>query len=259
MAKMTRKLDQWTQAGLLTPDQASAILKFETEGADRRSWVLFGIVTIGIAAIVIGIISIIAANWQVIPPAAKLFVYLVVQAGLGALLFSVFNRPAISPLLREGTIGLFAFLFFAGIGLTAQIYNIRSDGWDGILFWCFLALPVTLFARTRPLNYLWMALLMTAETIWFTTRIVHFNNVHAGTNLTFVTVLTIYCYLAAGVFSIGRLRLPEFLGEAARVIAFLIIFIGGTILGNFLWYLGTEMVFREAGSDLDVLLRLQYV
>jgi len=35
--------------------------------------------------------------------------------------------------VREGLIALFFLMFLAGIGLTAQIYNIKSDGWGGIL------------------------------------------------------------------------------------------------------------------------------
>jgi|GEM_PF-1888054 len=264
MSAIDRKLNQWAQAGLLNADQAAAIREYESRASGGRSWVLFGIMIIGISAIAIGVVSVIAANWQAISPSMKLGVYILAQLAVGAMLFKTLTDagglpPGRRVFAREGLIGFFALLFFAGIGLTAQIFNIRSDGWSGILFWCALALPVTLFATTRPLNYFWMAMLMVAESIWYVSKVDHIRDVHAATNYTFMAALSLYLYLAAGVFSVGRIYLPKFLGEAARVISFLTVFIGGTVLGNVLWYLGTEKVYREAGSDLDVLLRLQYV
>ena len=68
--KINQKIFQrWIDAGLTSQDQTDAMLDYESSNSPNRSnWIIWGIATIGIAAILIGIISIVAAKWDKISP-----------------------------------------------------------------------------------------------------------------------------------------------------------------------------------------------
>src|SRR5690348_5279582 len=79
--RLRQKLDRWTEAGLISGDQAAAILRAETAEADRGgSWVVWALASVGGLAVVGGVISLVAANWDDIPDKVKL------AGGLTALL-----------------------------------------------------------------------------------------------------------------------------------------------------------------------------
>ena len=255
MSNLHKKMESWVKAGLLSDVQATSILSFEASNTDKKSWVLYGIVSRGVAAIGIGIVSISAANWQSIPAALKLAVYLAVQTGLGFTLTRFLGQQGA---VKEGLIGAFALMFFAGIGLTAQVFNIRSDGWSGVLFWCLLSLPILLHSRIRPMFYLWVVMLFVTESIWFVSLAKSSNELQTTVNIAFGILLGIYLKFALGVFRFDRFRIPPYLDEALRAISFLIIFLGGTIIGNIFWYVGSRKLLSGVGSDTSMILRLQY-
>ena len=51
---LARRLDRWVKQGIITLEQAHAISLFE-KGSGSRSWVVFGIVGIGVTAIATGV------------------------------------------------------------------------------------------------------------------------------------------------------------------------------------------------------------
>ena len=66
------KLNQWLQAGLITPAQHANILSFEAEQRQHSNGWLYSFMILGAAIIGLGIISLIAANWANIPESVKL-------------------------------------------------------------------------------------------------------------------------------------------------------------------------------------------
>ncbi len=72
MLFLRSKLKTWQQAGLLSPDQADKILVFESATAPSGTWILRGAAMIGLSAIAIGIISLVASNWEQIPNEVKI-------------------------------------------------------------------------------------------------------------------------------------------------------------------------------------------
>lgn len=239
-----KKIDLWVKEGLLTADQANAIRNFEQSQKGGRSWVIYGITAIGIAAIAIGVISIVAGNWERIPPYTKLGVYILAQAGLGAALYRVLP---VAGKVREAVMALFALFFFAGIGLTAQVFNISSNGWSGLLFWCGLTLPVVTLAGSRPLPYLWFIVLLIAETQWMLIEQQRFvrHMTEVQSRLTFAS-LSIYVFFAIGVLLPKVTKAAQHLAEACRVLSFLLLFVGGSFLGTVVWYVG----YAELGSGM---------
>lgn len=200
------KLDVWVTAGLISGEQAAAIRAYE-ERRPTRPWALYGVAGIGITAIITGIISLVAANWDAIPAAMKLASYLALQAGVGV---AFVRRAAVPGLLREVLLSMFALLFLAGIGLVAQIYNLRSDGWQGLLFWLALSLPVTLLSQGRLMNHVWLAGLATTVGVWVNASFGQEEDLRVLCAITFA-----YLVLGVGLFQTQRPWLPPLLRRAA--------------------------------------------
>jgi len=79
-----RKIAIWHQAGLIDADTRDRLLAFEAAHARPLAlWAVFGI---GALAIGLGLVSVVAANWQDIPAQLRLAVHLALIAGMLAAL-----------------------------------------------------------------------------------------------------------------------------------------------------------------------------
>ncbi|MBP9707886.1 MAG: DUF2157 domain-containing protein [Oligoflexales bacterium] len=234
MIFLERKLAQWQKAGLIDQAQYDAIKVHEESSTQNKSWAIWGAAVIGISAIVIGIVSIVAANWRDIPGEIKLLSYFLSHSVLAFYAWKNIEKPG---LIRETLLTLFCLLFLVGIGLTAQVFHIISDGWSGLLFWCGLSLPVVLYAQSRFINYIWLLILLTAQVIWTIDTGIGTDKetIHA---LWFFATLSLYTYLALGILCHTKIKLPVFFREALRNIPFFIIFICGSALATIFWYFG---------------------
>ncbi len=102
----------------------------------------------------LGIVALVAANWQQIPNAVKMG---------GALALMVINAGAVfwtikadKPVLKQVLCVVYAFLIMAVIGLIGQIFQLRSDVAKGCLTWALLSWP--LFLVAPRLLWLWVPL-----------------------------------------------------------------------------------------------------
>ncbi len=100
----------------------------------------------------LGIVALVAANWQQIPNAVKM---------CGALVLMVINTGAIwwtikaeKSTLKQVLCVVYAFLIMAVIGLIGQIFQLRSDVAKGCLTWGLLSWP--LFLVAPRLLWLWI-------------------------------------------------------------------------------------------------------
>lgn len=88
-----KKLDVWTKEKLITGAQKKAVLEYE-ERLKSRS-LLYTLLFLGGFCFGLGIISLIAYNWQDISPAAKLVIYFVMLAATGGAAVSAsFRQPS---------------------------------------------------------------------------------------------------------------------------------------------------------------------
>ena len=103
----------------------------------------------------LGIIALVAANWEQIPNNVKLGGAIVLMiANASAVILSVkFKKNILSQVLC----GVFAALIMAVIGLIGQIFQLRSDVSGACLLWALCAWP--LFLITPRLLWLWIPLL----------------------------------------------------------------------------------------------------
>lgn len=103
----------------------------------------------------LGIIALVAANWEQIPNNVKLggAVSLMVVNAAAVILSMKFKKNILTQVLC----GVFAALIMAVIGLIGQIFQLRSDVSGACLLWAVCAWP--LFLITPRLLWLWIPLL----------------------------------------------------------------------------------------------------
>jgi len=172
-----RKLAAWKKAGLLTEDQAAAIALHEQSQASGARWVVWSIASVGGLAIAVGIISVIAANWDDIPEKVKL-------AACGALLLgSLGGAWRTSRLENLWPRDLF-LLFHSGmvpatIGLIAQIYHLSGHPWRAVALCAAFALPAAVVAKQGLLTDVFIGFLTLALGL-FMSEYDWFNNLFDG-------------------------------------------------------------------------------
>ncbi len=165
-----RKLKAWVEAGLIDSATADRIRAFED--AHSRPWGLWALIGLGALTIGLGLMSVVAANWDAIPGTVRLAIHLVILAAFAGWL-------AWRGVAEEGSAGSWfsdAMLFIlAALGLTflghiGQVYQTSAPLWQPIGFALLIFSPLLLlFGRGILAALLWFAgLIGTADNhaIW---------------------------------------------------------------------------------------------
>lgn len=145
-----RKIAEWHAAGLIDATTRDRIAAYEEEHA--RPLLLWAVWGIGALAIGLGVVSVVAANWEDIPGLVRLAVHLALIAGLLALLF--FREAALaarSPWAVEALVFITAALGLTFFGHLGQVYQTSSPLWQPLAVWLALFAPLLLLSgRSWP-------------------------------------------------------------------------------------------------------------
>ena len=157
-----KKAKAWLKEGLISEDQMEAILRYEKSKKPTFSYSLYGFLTVAVVSVSLGLIALIAANWWIIPSFVKLIVYFL---SLGGLSFYAIKKD-LNPngLWFSGLLLFFMVFCLAGIGLIAQIYNIKGESYQTLFFWSLLTVGLMLLSQGSMVLYLWFASFYSA--IW---------------------------------------------------------------------------------------------
>lgn len=152
---IAKKLELWQQEKLLSIEQTKAILSFESQS--RKPIFMYYLLALGLFCIGLGIVSLIASNWQMIPAPIKLFLDLVLLLGVA---WGLYDTNAKGKLwVFEGLTLFYAILILASIGLIAQIYQIQPDGYKAYLLWSILVFPMVIYTSRIALPIIWLPVL----------------------------------------------------------------------------------------------------
>lgn len=145
-----RKIAEWHDAGLI--DAATRDRLLAHEAAHARPLVLWAIYGIGALAVGLGVVSVVAANWEDIPGLVRLSVHLALIAGLLGLVFAREERLAAqSPWAVEALVFITAALGLSFFGHLGQVYQTSSPLWQPLGLWLALFAPLLLLAgRSWP-------------------------------------------------------------------------------------------------------------
>jgi len=134
--------DGWIAKGLISKEQAGQIRKLYPEPKAILPWGTIIFSGLGAAVAGLGVILLLAYNWQAIPKAAKLGVIFGGLGGLHGAGIWLFLRDDWRRQLGEAVSLLGTMLFGAGIWLVAQIYHIEEHYPNGFLTWGLGALAM---------------------------------------------------------------------------------------------------------------------
>jgi uncharacterized membrane protein len=152
----------WQTEGLISRDQAEVLQARYPVDRNGRSWGMIIFSCLGAVIIGLGVILLLAYNWDAIPKFAKLAIILGAVAlthlsGLWLKLGAERTRA-----LGEGISLLGSMLFGAGIFLVAQIYHIDEHFPNAFLIWGLGALSMAVVMPSIPQAILAATLL----TVW---------------------------------------------------------------------------------------------
>ena len=162
--KLKADLAAAASEGIITPEQAAYVWE---KAYARRTFASFKAAHwIAAAAglfVALGLILIVASNWDKIGAIAKMGAYLLLFAGAAEASLRLEDKPAAAIPLET----LWFFMPALGIGLYAQIFNLSGDPVKPYLVWAALAAPLALFSK-RPLAAYLTAALLIATLYWGT-------------------------------------------------------------------------------------------
>lgn len=138
---------------MLSAKQGQAILEYELTRSSNTF--VTGVMVTGGISISLGIIASIASNWNEVPDYIKLIAFFMLWMGVACASFVSSNSSKTS--LRELTETVFSLVFFAGVGLIAQIFNVKSGNTFALIsLWCLTMAPLALTMRSTFLPALWL-------------------------------------------------------------------------------------------------------
>jgi uncharacterized membrane protein len=159
-ASFIKRLDELlrdaTERGVVDANAAQTLLAMGRERERGRSVVgLAGVLGfLGGGSVIIGIILVIASNWDAIPDPMKIGGFVVLLAGVHGLAFYLRATGSEYTKTIESLHFIGGGLFLAGIGLVAQIYHLNARPPNGLLLWLIALVPLAITIGSAPLGLL---------------------------------------------------------------------------------------------------------
>lgn len=161
-SKIDHKIDSWQTAGIISSDQAEKIRAHEA-ALPEGSWVLSSLMILGTLIVGIGVISLIASNWDEIPNWAKLVTDFLVLGAVGYRIYMADQQR--KPILFDSLIFGMMILVIASIGLISQIYHTGGKMYQAILLWAIAVAPLTFMSLRPIIAKIWLGGLL-GSTLW---------------------------------------------------------------------------------------------
>ncbi len=139
----TRKINEWHAAGLIDADTHARLIHYEAENSRPLAlWAVFGI---GALTIGLGLISVVAANWEDIPGQTRLAIHLaLIIAALAAVFMRGASLAKMWPWANEALLFVAAILGLTFFGHLGQVYQTTSPLWKPLATWLVLFAPLLL-------------------------------------------------------------------------------------------------------------------
>ena len=191
--QILKELSDLVKAQVITEETADRIKVYysgQVSQSTNRLFVVFGI--LGALLVGMGIVLIIAHNWDVLPKVVKLATGLLpLLAGQTAAGILVLNRSE-NRTLREGT-GVFLVAAVAiSISIVSQVYNIEGNLGNFLLLWTSLTLPVIYVLRSSMASLLYIS-----GITWYACEVSYFGYPHGHAWwywLLFILILPFYYF-----------------------------------------------------------------
>lgn len=149
---LDQQLKRWTDAELVSAEQAERIRAFERQR--QRPTLLYAVAGLAALAVALGLVSIVASNWDLIPGRMKLALdaLIIILVGQGVVYVGT-REPG---WLLEAAMVTYYGLVLASIALVGQVYQLGGDTWQALLAWSALTVPLMALGRSARLGFLWL-------------------------------------------------------------------------------------------------------
>jgi len=164
--KFERMTNRWVREGIISSEQAERLIRFE-QTSNKARWSrisLYGFVILGSCVMSIGIISLIAANWEDIPEAIKLSAAFLALAVVGTGIYWAQDRDR--KIAYDVLSAIFVLWSLATIGLIAQIFHTGGKLYQALLFWLIITAPLAYLGKRMFLSSLWTVGLLFTFFAW---------------------------------------------------------------------------------------------
>ena len=151
---LNKKINDWVSRQFITKKQAEEIINYETKSSGR-SWILYGFSILGFTTIAIGIISLIAANWQLIPGDIKLLINFLLLTLTALWVYSSWKNTRF--IMFEVSLVFFMLLCLASIGLISQVYHTGGQLYEALLLWSAITFGLALVSKKTFPPSIWSA------------------------------------------------------------------------------------------------------
>jgi uncharacterized membrane protein len=233
---LDRQLARWQEAGLIDAATRTRIAAFED--AQRTPVVRYALGVLGAGTVALGVVSVIASNWDAIPGRVKLGGDLLIGAALAAATYAAVTRSA--GWLGEVLITLFYGFTLASIALVGQVYQLDTPTYQGLLAWSAATAPLVLLGRSRYLAALVVAGLATTHALSLAGLFDYLER-RVGVSETTATNLAVTLLFASPLLYVALARVPwlvrnrpEF-SRTISALAWCAVLVAGFAL-QFVWY-----------------------
>ncbi|AOP33924.1 hypothetical protein A0128_08780 [Leptospira tipperaryensis] len=162
--RLEHKLKKWVEAGLIGSEQSESILRFEEN--KKTPYLYYSFLILGVVVIGIGIIAVIAANWEEISDFIKLGAALLLLTSIGIAGFLKRENPNLLTVL----IVLNSILILGMIGLISQVYNLEGKYYEAAMLWCILNFLFLISTDSKTFLHLWLIGFQVFLTGWILER-----------------------------------------------------------------------------------------
>ena len=153
---LMKKIKEWQREDIIDDVTAKKIVDYEH--SHSKPIVLWAFGGMGAFAIIVGLISVIAANWGQVPDWVKLAVDLLACLAIAAALYwncTKHEGHEGKLWLREVLVVLYYGFTLASMALIGQTYQLGGTVEKLLLVWTLVTIPLVLLARGRFIALLW--------------------------------------------------------------------------------------------------------
>lgn len=144
--RIGRRLERWQAEGLIDAPTAGRIARWEE--AHRPPLVAPVLATLGAGTVALGVVALVAANWEAIPGRVKIGADLTAMLALAAATFVALRRGA--RLTADALVVVLWGFTLASIALVGQVYQVDAPLWRALVAWTVSTGPLVLLARSGP-------------------------------------------------------------------------------------------------------------
>ncbi len=146
-----RKLFVWKTNGLITDEQLIRITDFEKSRNGNAA--PYTLIVLGAVVISIGIISLIAYNWNDISSYVKLTTAYFFLSGMAFFIVKYYKNKN----LKYNVLSVIYFIMIpAVIGLIVQIYNVNCELYEATALWVIVTLPLVFIVNSKVIFNLFL-------------------------------------------------------------------------------------------------------